>query len=207
VRIVVRNGRRVLLFSSTLANVGVGPLEVVPRPGKLCPQGQRRVDQAIYQDQNANGRFNRSSERLRVLRPSGCMKFHPAHHHWHVNGSARYWLTRPASTEALVRHAKVSFCLRDTLRLAGTTHKALYGACSRDKRQGISQGWGDIYQWFLPGQSLRLPSKLPRGIYCLHQLADPLNVFRESDETDNASVRALRIVGKRVTYVDADRCR
>ncbi|MDX6232721.1 MAG: hypothetical protein QOH68_1717, partial [Nocardioidaceae bacterium] len=193
VRIVKRSGRRHLLFSSTLVDRGVGPLEIVPQPGKICPAGKRDVAQAIYQDKNRDGRYQRLLEHHRVFRQAGCMQFHPSHNHWHVDASARYWLTKPGVTKPIVKHSKVSFCLRDSIRLPGKTRHSFYGACSRDARQGITPGWGDVYQWFLPGQELVLPRHLPKGLYCLHQRADPLDLFRESDETDNDSVRALRI--------------
>jgi hypothetical protein len=206
VRIVKSSGRRHLLFSSTLVNRGVGPLEIVPQPGNVCPAGKRDVAQAIYQDKNRDGRYQRLLEKHRVLRQAGCMEFHPSHNHWHVDASARYWLTEPGVTKPIARHAKVSFCLRDTVQLPGTTRHAIYGACSRDARQGITPGWGDIYQWFLPGQELVLPRHLPKGLYCLHQRADPRDLFRESDETDNDSVRALRIRRTTVVYRPTSRC-
>lgn len=206
VRIVKRDGVRRLRFSSTLADVGVGPLEVVPRPGNRCPKGKRDVAQAVYQDKNGDHRYERATEHTRVFRQSGCMEFHPAHNHWHIDASARYWLTRPGAATVLVRHSKVSFCLRDSRRLPDRKRPATYGFCSRDKRQGITPGWGDVYEWFLEGQSLTLPRHLPRGLYCLHQRADPLDVFRESNETDNDSVRALRIRRTRVRYVETPRC-
>jgi hypothetical protein len=206
VRIVRRGGVRRLRFSSTLADVGAGPLEVVPRPGNRCPKGKRDVAQAVYQDKNGDHRFERATEHRRVFRQSGCMQFHPAHNHWHIDASARYWLTKPGVDIVLAGHAKVSFCLRDSRRMPDRKRARVYGFCSRDKRQGISPGWGDVYEWFLEGQSLRLPPHLPAGLYCLHQLADPLDLFRESDETDNDSVRALRINGTRVRYVDTARC-
>lgn len=206
VRIGRRAGVRHLLFSSTLVNRGVGPLEVVPQPGEICPRGKRDVAQAIYQDTNRDHRYQRLLERRRVFRQAGCMEFHPAHNHWHVDASARYWLTKPGVTKAIVRHAKVSFCLRDTIRLPDRTRHAFYGACSRDARQGITPGWGDVYQWFLPGQDLVLPRYLPKGVYCLHQRADPLDLFRESEETDNDSVRALHIRRTHVRYLPTSRC-
>lgn len=206
VRIVKRNGVRRLRFSSTLVDVGAGPLEVLPRPGNRCPKGKRDVAQAVYQDTNGDHRYERATERTRVFRQSGCMEFHPAHNHWHIDASARYWLTRPGVTTVLVRHSKVSFCLRDSRRLPDRKRAAVYGFCSRDRRQGITPGWGDVYESFLEGQSLRLPRHLPRGLYCLHQRADPLDVFRESNETDNDSVRPLRIRRTRVRYVTTARC-
>jgi Lysyl oxidase len=208
VRIVKRGGVRHLLFSSTLVDTGIGPLEIVPQPGRICPAGKRDVAQAIYQDKNRDGRYQRKTEHKRVFRQAGCMQFHPAHNHWHVDASARYWLTKPGDdATTIVKHSKVSFCLRDSIRLPGKTRHSFYGACSRDARQGITPGWGDVYQWFLPGQELILPRPLPRGLYCLHQQADPLDLFRESDETDNDSVRALRIHKTHVTYKPSSRCR
>jgi hypothetical protein len=206
VRIVKRSGRRHLLFSSTLVDRGVGPLEIVPQPGKICPAGKRDVAQAIYQDKNRDGRYQRLLEHHRVFRQAGCMQFHPSHNHWHVDASARYWLTKPGVAKRIVKHSKVSFCLRDSIRLPGKTRHSFYGACSRDARQGITPGWGDVYQWFLPGQELVLPRHLPKGLYCLHQRADPLDLFRESDETDNDSVRALRIRRTTVSYRPTSRC-
>lgn len=193
VHIVGSGSQRRLRFSSSLANPGAGPLEVVPRPGARCPRGQRGVDQAIYQDADGNGRFSRATDRRRVLRPSGCMHFHPAHFHWHVEASARYWLTRAGHTTIIARHRKVSFCLRDSDRLPAGTSDAFYGACSRDRRQGINLGWTDLYQSYLPGQSLRLPRRVDADTYCLWQQADPLDALRESNEKDNVSVRAIRI--------------
>jgi hypothetical protein len=207
VRIVKNPGApRHLLFTSTLVNRGVGPLEVVPQPGKVCPTGERDVAQAIYQDKSRDGRYQRLLEHKRVFRQAGCMEFHPSHNHWHVDASARYWLTKPGVTKRIVKHSKVSFCLRDSIRLPGKTRHSFYGACSRDARQGITPGWGDVYQWFLPGQELVLPRHLPKGLYCLHQRADPLDLFRESDETDNDSVRALRIRRTTVSYLPTSRC-
>jgi hypothetical protein len=206
VRIVKHGGVRRLRFSSTLANVGVGPLEVVPVLGERCPKGERDVAQAVYQDRNGDHRYQRATEHWRVFRHAGCMQFHPAHNHWHIDASARYWLTKPGVVDPVVRHSKVSFCLRDTRLLPNRNRAAAYGACSRDRRQGITPGWGDVYAWFLPGQELILPRHLPRGLYCLHQQSDPLDALRESDETDNSSVRALWIRRTHVHYVDTRRC-
>jgi hypothetical protein len=208
VHVVVRGQQRRLRFGSALANIGPGPLEIVPRPRATCPPGERGVDQAVYQDSDGNGRFRRSTEHRRVFRPSGCMHFHPAHHHWHVDASARYWLTKAGDPTVLAGHRKVSFCLRDSRLMPGGTLKAFYGACSRDRRQGISTGWSDLYDAFLPGQSLRLPRAVGAGTYCLWQQADPLDVLRESNETDNISVRAIRITRhNRVHYLPTNaRC-
>jgi hypothetical protein len=209
VHIVVSGSVRHLRFGSVLANIGVGPLQVVRRGGTPCPQGERRVDQAVYQDRDGNGRFNRSIDDKLVFRQSGCEIVTPGEDTWHVRASARYWLTRAGHTKVIVRHPKVSFCLRDSLRLASATTGAFYPHCSRNGRKGISVGWGDLYQSFLPGQSLRLPNRVKGHAYCLWQQADPRDIFRETDETNNTSVRAIRITRhNNVHYLaDSARCR
>jgi hypothetical protein len=207
VHIVMHGDTRRLFFSSTLANFGRGPLEVVPRPDGSCPLGQRRVDQAVYQDADRNGFFKRGTDIRRVFNRAGCMVFHVAHNHWHVEGSAKYKLTRPGDGTPLAKRSKVSFCLRDIVKKQPTRRAAFYGACSRDRRQGITPGWGDLYRYTLPDQFLNLPRNLPRGLYCLHQMADPTGIFIESNEHNNNTIRPIRIRGTNVRYVDSDRCR
>ena len=128
VHIVVSGSVRRLRFGSALANIGVGPLQVVRRGGAACPTGERRVDQAIYQDRDGNGRFNRSVDTKKVFRQSGCEIVTPGEDIWHVQHSARYWLTRAGHATVIVRHQKVSFCLRDSLRLPSATTGAFYPA-------------------------------------------------------------------------------
>jgi Lysyl oxidase len=207
--IVVSGSTRRLLFASTLANIGVGPLQVRRRGPAKCPAGERRIDQTIYQDSNGNGRFNRAKDTKKVFRQSGCEIVTAGEDIWHVEKSARYWLTRAGHTKVIVRHQKVSFCLRDSLRLPSGTGSAFYPHCSRNGRKGISVGWGDLYQSFLPGQSLTLPNRVKHHVYCLWQQADPKDMFRETDETNNTSVRAIHISRhNNVRYLaDNARCR
>jgi Lysyl oxidase len=208
VHVVVRGATRRLWFGSALADDGAGPLEVHRRPGAPCPAGQQGVDQAIYQDRDGNGRFGRSTDVARVFRQSGCEHVTPGEDRWHVDAAARYWLTRAGHPTVIARRPKVSFCLRDSARLPSGTSAAFYLACSRLGHKGISVGWSDLYQSFLPGQSLRLPKRVGGDTYCLWQQADPLDIFRESNETDNTSVRAIRITRhNHVRYLPAtQRC-
>ena len=119
--------------------------------------------------------------------------------HWHVDGSAAYALTQAGSATPLVARSKVSFCLRDSDRLRrGEGAPETYGECARDRRQGISVGWSDVYDASLDGQTLPLPGSIGDGDYCLRLRADPRNLFRESDETDNASAVPVRLRGTRV---------
>lgn len=193
------DGRR-LRFDATLVNVGDGPLELMPQDLRRCARGQRHVAQVIYQDSDDNGRFNRKIDRKRTTVPSGCMLFHSDHDHWHIDASAGYLLTRAEDTVPVVEQNKVSFCLRDSDRLrAGEGQRRQYGECARNRVQGITVGWSDLYDASLAGQALELPPRLPDGDYCLRLTADPIDLVRENDETDNGSTARVRIAGNRVT--------
>ncbi len=207
---LVRDGqRRTLRFASTLANVGVGPMELVPQERVPCPRGQRGAAQAVYHDGDGDGRFARRADRRTELVATGCMLFHPTHGHWHFDASARYELTAASNGETVGVQDKVSFCLRDSERLRTgevPTQRRAYRQCERDRRQGITVGWTDVYDPSLPGQSFRLPRAAPDGVYCLRLEADPDGLLRESDETDNGSVRAIRITGARVAATAPAAC-
>lgn len=208
--VIERDGNlRLLRFDGTLANVGVGPLEVVPDEQQACPPGQRHMAQSIYQDGDDDGRFDSLADRQKALRPAGCMLFHPEHAHWHLDASARYALTSAADGAVVVDQPKVSFCLRDNRRVPGVDAprgNSAYGKCARDRIQGISVGWADIYKADLPGQVLELPRAMPDGVYCLQVSADPLDLLVESDEEDNGSARAIEITGARVRAAPPETC-
>jgi hypothetical protein len=205
VYVVSAGGGRLLRFAGVLANTGVGPLEIVPQETPRCPAGQRHVAQAVYQDGDGDGLFDRAVDTAKVLAPSGCMLDHPTHMHWHFDGSARYSLLRPGEETAVVVRDKVSFCLRDNRRTgrdAGPAQARHYpGDCERDDVQGITGGWADVYRATLPGQSLLLPDDLADGVYCLRLDADPEDLLRESDENDNSATRGIRIEGSDVTML------
>ncbi len=209
---VRRDGRR-LRFSSSLGNIGDGPIEVRPNRLLPCPEGQHNSTQIVYLDGNGNGRFNPRMDTAFVRNRAGCMVYHPLHHHWHFKASARYTLLDPREEGRVIVTArrKVSFCLRDTARMPtrydGIEHPLAYAACSRRSPQGITAGWMDVYQSFLAGQALRLPADLANGLYCLETVVDPIDQLLESDDDNNTSVRALRIRRNTVVKQPAARCR
>jgi hypothetical protein len=198
------SGSRVLRYESGLANVGAGPLEVRPNGARPCPPSQQHASQIIYHDRDRNGRFARARDTLTSRHSAGCMVFHPQHSHWHFEAAARYRLYAPTRQQPIVvTGRKMSFCLRDSQRAPQNwtdtrDYAEFYGACSQDSPQGISIGWVDIYQNFLPGQSMRLPDSLPNGVYCLRTTVDPRDELRETDDTDNGSLRAFALHGSRV---------
>ncbi len=211
--VITQNGQhRVLRFESGLANVGRGPLEVRPNRNRHCPRGQQHASQIIYRDQDHSGHFSRKHDKRITRRSAGCMIFHPRHDHWHFEAAARYVLFDPDRQDPIVVVGrKMSFCLRDTRRAPERwptpNYPEFYGACSKHAPQGISIGWVDIYQNFLPGQAIRLPDALANGVYCLRTTVDPRDNLRETDDENNASLRAFRLQGRQVTIRPDAPCR
>jgi Lysyl oxidase len=207
------DGRRVLRFESGLANTGRSVLQVHPDGTEGCPRGEQHASQILFRDADDDGWYDRGLDTQRVVHDAGCMVFHPTHSHWHFEAAARYALWDPhrASRPLLVQGRKMSFCLRDTERVPerwqpSRRYDDYYGDCSQHTPQGISVGWVDIYGSYLPGQSLTLPRRLPTGLYCLRTTVDPRNYLRESDDTDNHSLRAVRISGTQVRAKPSTRC-
>lgn len=203
---------RLLRFAAALANLGPGPLLLLPRPaGDGCGRRRHPAVQRLHRDAGLDHRY-----RLGRDRPTGealavgCMLRHPGHDHWHFDAMARYSLHRAGSDQPLVARDKVSFCLRDNRRVPGAPRvvpREHFGDCSRRTRQGISPGWVDIYSADLDGQALRLPRGTDGDQLCLRLEADPGGVLTETDETDNATTVGLRVRGDRVTRTGTARCR
>jgi hypothetical protein len=197
----LRGGGRELRFAGTLANVGRGPLELMTNRARHCPAGERHASQIIYRDVDGNHHYKRAVDRQSARKSAGCFLFHREHNHWHFDAAARYRLFNPHASGYIAQARKVSFCLRDSVRVPeamGTFHHgSYYGDCSLSRPEGITVGWADLYQSFLSGQSLRLPPRVRSGVYCLSVKVDPKGLLYESDEDNNVSYRAFRIKGAR----------
>ena len=206
---VVGNTRR-LRFAASLANVGPGPLYLLPRGRGKCPSGQHEAIQLVHRDVNRNGTFQRRRDRQLYRRVTGCMLRHSGHKHWHFDAMAAYSLRRAGSSRVLVARDKVSFCLRDNLKVPRqrvVVPRRHFGKCSGASQQGISPGWVDLYKADLSGQWLRLPADVGSEVLCLDLEADPLRRLVETDETDNATSVALRVDGNRVRRANSAACR
>ena len=58
--------------------------------------------------------------------------------------------------------------------------------------QGLSVGWGDLYNSGTAGQYLVITG-VPDGTYCFVSTADPLSTLSESDENNNVASRAITL--------------
>ena len=205
------NGR-LLRFAAALANLGPGPLLLLPRPsGDGCGRRQHPAFQRVYRDAGLDERYRLGRDRVAGRRLEvGCMVRHPTHDHWHFDAMARYSLRLAGTDEPLVARNKVSFCLRDNRRVPGSprvVRREHFGDCTRRTRQGISPGWVDVYSADLDGQSLRLPRRVDGRQLCLDLEADPREVLTETDETDNSATIGIRIRGSRVQRTGPAACR
>ena len=96
----------------------------------------------------------------------GCMRYHPAHDHWHVLDISAYELRREPRRQALRAHAQGRLLPdRRPARLPEPGHAAdldlsdqparIRPAASRSPTQGISPGWADAYLLAAPGPGAR----------------------------------------------------
>src|SRR5829696_9802582 len=79
--IEVVGGVRRLRFAASLANVGPGPLLLVPRARGECRSGQHEAVQVLRRDRNRDGVFQRARDREGSRRVTGCMLHHSGHDH------------------------------------------------------------------------------------------------------------------------------
>ena len=185
--------RTLLKLTNSVWNAGYGPLDLV---GVVDPgSGTQYVVQRILME---DGGYSEES--------IGEFIFHSGHNHWHLDSFSIYelWSLQPNGTldQVVATSGKVSYCLRDIRRSleAERIDRAGFTSCS-PVRQGLSVGWTDIYQYYLAGQSIDI-SGLEDGTYALMSTADPFNLIRESDETNNAVVIILEIQGATVKVID-----
>jgi L-ascorbate metabolism protein UlaG (beta-lactamase superfamily) len=179
----------VLRLTNSVVNAGEGPLEMWGT--QLPGLGTHQVVQRMYD--TAGGYAEQSV---------GQFVFHPQHSHWHLDGFSLYelWSVHPDGTldQVLATSGKVSFCLRDIRRsrAAPVISGAAFSSCGT-RKQGISAGWIDSYQYYLPGQSIDVTG-LPDGRYALMSTADPYNLIREAEEGNNFALIYLSLEGGRV---------
>lgn len=64
-----------------------------------------------------------------------------------------------------------------------------------------------MYQSFLAGQAVRFPRRMGNGLYCLQTKVDPQNQLSETNDRNNASLRAFNVRGDRIRFRDSARCR
>lgn len=199
VRLSQRNGRTILKFTSTFWNAGQGPLELNP------DQKTNNVTGDVLRDVYQHIPKNDGSHRDRLV---GIFLWHDPHKHYHFDDFADY-IFEPVShgVQAPLTQEKTSRCIWDTklvaLDLPRAPQNKVFTSCENRERQGISVGWGDIYDYTLADQYLDIEDA-PPGIYRLSFKVDPRSLFTETRKDNNSSVAYLRLdVSRRIVEVIA----
>lgn len=166
-------GRRLLRFASLTVNIGDGPLHVVaadtPEGGRL-PTTQR-IWTSLFQW---------------VDEPAGSFVYHPGHEHIHLDAFEQYRLLS-LDGQVIAEGGKVSFCLRDSIRLPALPASGLVVRSPLDcgdQSQAINPGFGDYYGANLDDQWIDVTG-IDAGTYVVEIVVDPDNRLVESDETNN----------------------
>jgi hypothetical protein len=184
-----------LVFTSSVENVGFGPLVIEGRR-QSTRVPTMRADQLV---QLRSGGFERF-ERV------GRMRYNvsPSHSHWHLQPFEQYEL-RTVGGLRIIRDHKNGFCLMNdyrsplpTLGVAGTQPVDKTN-CEKDKPgarhvlEGILVGWGDIYIPAKEGQYIDI-NGLPYADYVLVHRVNVGRLLHETNYANNASSMRIRLV-------------
>lgn len=110
----------------------------------------------------------------------------PVHGHRHLSQYVDFalWKQQAFGFQKLRRGPKRSFCLADVVQVVGGAPPYPFPPNCNGPFEGISYGWQDIYPIDTPGQDLDVSGLATGTDYHLIGVTDPLNRFRETDETN-----------------------
>jgi hypothetical protein len=188
-------GRRELRFSTTILNTG--PVDLVVQGNFDSRTG---VTSAVQVMEAADG--------SRVEEPIGVFVYRPEHTHWHLENFTLFELLSLREDgslgDVLASTGKASFCALDAFPIEGLggndAPPPKYLSCA-DDLQGISSGWGDIYDASLPGQEIDIHD-IPDGRYAIRTVVDPDDQIREQDTANNSVLAFIELRGFSVVVVE-----
>lgn len=189
-----------LRFSSTIANLGDEAFEFLGVPDVAGDPEAATAYQCVA--------F--ASRACIAHEPRGSILWHAPHQHFHVQAFAAYGIYAldgagepDRAAGPIVSASKVSFCLMDSSREHEPEplelNVAFYNTCTM-AMQGISPGWGDIYEFDLPGQFLPLDG-VPDGRYALVIEADPNKQFLQATSADDIAWTVFTVSGAGTTII------
>lgn len=193
--VVETDGRRCLRFSTSVGNVGDGPMDV------LLPVGSQQFVQRVHR---TDGSFTELQ--------AGPAEWHATHAHWH-NAAANLYTLHPYDAEtgtrgdALSVGKKGGICFADTgivdVGLPSMSPPGYPGAGCVDPREeqawsmGISAGWYDLYGYPLSDQYLELTG-VEDGTYALCVVINQDGTLHEANLDNNESCTPFRLDGDSV---------
>jgi hypothetical protein len=198
-------GHRLLRYTSTIVNVGVGHVEVEgTRPDTSTPT--MSVTQRIY-----NGPCDCDWTDV----PTGTHAFWggDGHNHWHLFEMAGAVLTPFGGGAHVGTSAQEGFHFSDDtpfdLSLPNAPQSKRYRACLGNTSckpdalfiaEGIAVGWGNLYPAAFMFQWIDITG-VANGKYVLTVTADPHGYLQESDTTNNTASAVVRITNTSVNVL------
>jgi hypothetical protein len=194
VRTLSRSYFREIDFTTSVGNIGRGPLILEG----ITVSNADGVRTAAYQ------RINRTAG-SQCAHTAGLFVYHSQHRHWHFDRFVGYELRRddPLTGELVGGGEKMSFCLLDIRSVRGFNplqfpRTVLTQTCNRAEGiYGISVGWEDVYEHFLPGQSINLDPdaehQVPEGSYFVTIKVNPDGRIWESNTDNNTSFTSVGV--------------
>jgi len=184
-------GNEALRFSTTIANIGDGPLLIRARRAFGWNEQWNVVQWFEEPDGKETGRLTGANM---VLGGHG-------HEHWHIKFGAAYRLLSEDGRQ-LATQTKAGYCFFDQVafgaELPGAPAESVYpnDLCGKDGatsvEMGMSVGWSDPYYWQLEDQHVVI-SGFADGRYRLTADADPDGWLAETDETNNGTWAIIQL--------------
>lgn len=177
-------GTTLLRFASATANLGAGPLHMIP--GDTAQGGDIKTWQRIW---TSDDRF--------LDYATGEFVYHETHEHFHLEAFEQYRLLT-VDGALVATGEKVSFCLIDSLPAASDAQTRgrgvfLDAVCEdASEQQALNPGWADYYGAGLDDQWIDITGVGP-GDYLVEIIVDPDNILIESDESNNRATFAVTI--------------
>lgn len=187
---------------------------------KAVPVNERCPDSSFARQLLQQRIYHRSGDSLGFKDISaGKIAFdaRPGHMHYHADNWVDFTLRKknknpnPLKWPVVGHGTKASFCIYDSgnctdknalcadgNKIKGERELKNYGfgkyvECNSD-RQGLSVGGLDVYGQSFEGQLIDLPKDLCNGKYFIVVTVDPLNLYKESDETNNSIIIPVEIM-------------
>ncbi len=209
--------RTCLRFDQIFANVGEGAMELRFSVPRAAPDGDHDVAQRLHW---SDGGFeDRLAGQVEFHPTHGHYHFASfgVSRLWRVDASGRKVGAGPLREKNWRRRfdttleragRKVSFCLADTeidfwgrkgdgprTYIAPDCLMPFESDATTDYFvQGITRGWADIYDYYLPDQYIDIAG-VADGVYLLETIADPDDTLLEADESNNCSSIRIALAG------------
>ncbi|MBI3783995.1 MAG: hypothetical protein HY270_11400 [Deltaproteobacteria bacterium] len=193
VRLIYQAGHRILDFTTSVDNVGDGPLIIQAATPAANPGQILSAIQVILRNDGS-----------KCAHPAGVIRFADDGQHWAYAQTVNYELRRddPQTGDLVALSSKTAFCLLDTDPISQSdTRPHQFDAHCTDNigRMGISVGYKDVYHRIHPSQWIDLDNDpeaaIDPGTYYLVNVANPNNTLWEKNNSreQNMSYRSISV--------------